>query len=208
MHTDRLPHRPCVVCVLLLLLLLWLLPQGPASASAARRGRQRFTSRCHVADVAQAVLADMARRTQDRGTNGAPLLDVLNVVDDEPAPRGDVEAFAQSLLAADGVSAIEAGSSSCSGEPLDEPPRQQQQQQSQAAASRGAEGQTRSRHGQEPLEEKRVRNLKLKQLLQAQFAPQGGLVAPTYREGLTLTLAGVAPFEQQDLDCLYRVSTV
>jgi hypothetical protein len=63
----------------------------------------------------------------------------------------------------------------------------------------------RPQRGQEPLEEKRVRNTKLKQLLQAHSAMEPGLLAPTYREGLTLVMEGTEPFEQQDLACLYSV---
>lgn len=169
-----------------------LLQVGPSRPSAARRSRQRYTSRCHVADVAQAVLADMRRRTQQQGgqvaatsVGTAALIDVLNVVDDEPAPRGDVEAYAQSML--------------------QEQPQVQASGASRAATADSAGSGTappQQRASREPLEEKRVRNTKLKQLLQAhQGAP--ALLAPSYREGLALILQGPTPFEQVDLNCLY-----
>ncbi|WIA36895.1 hypothetical protein OEZ86_008143 [Tetradesmus obliquus] len=191
--------------------------QAKPNSSAARRGQQRFTSRCHVADVAQAVLADMQRRslvsstTLPAGTFEAPLqqqqqqqeeggqgftwpglqvgsryVDVIDVVDDEPAPRGDVEQYALQLLAdsqAGGLPEDGSSSSSANQEP--------QQEQSSSSSSRG------SRRA-EVLEEKRVRNDRLKLDLGVQ------LLAPTYREGLAMMHAGsIAPFAAEDLECLF-----
>lgn len=48
------------------------------SASQERRGRQRFTARCHVHDICAVMQASMQQPRP-----GA----VYNVVDDKPAPR-------------------------------------------------------------------------------------------------------------------------
>uniref|UniRef100_A0A383WD53 NAD-dependent epimerase/dehydratase domain-containing protein n=1 Tax=Tetradesmus obliquus TaxID=3088 RepID=A0A383WD53_TETOB len=191
--------------------------QAKPNRSAARRGEQRFTSRCHVADVVQAVLADMQRRRlvssttlpagtcephlqqqqqqQEEGGQGftwpglqvgSRYVDVINVVDDEPAPRGDVEQYALQLLGgsqAGGLPEDRSSSSSANQEP--------QQEQGSSSSSRG------SRRA-EVLEEKRVRNDRLK----AQLGVQ--LLAPTYREGLAAMHAGsIAPFAAEDLECLF-----
>lgn len=151
-----------------------------------------------MADVAQAVLADVQRRTQQQpaqqlapsfGT--AAMVDVLNVVDDEPAPRGDVEAYAALLL----QDQQDADTATTMG--LQE--TQQQQQHEEGAHLQ----QQNARRRQPPLEEKRVRNDKLKRVLQAQRGMSAGLLAPSYREGLALILLGSTPFSQGDLDCLY-----
>ena len=55
-----------------------ILSMQSVSASQARRGRQRFTARCHVHDICAAMCASMRQPRP-----GA----VYNVVDDEPAPR-------------------------------------------------------------------------------------------------------------------------
>lgn len=185
--------------------------QAPSSGSAARRSRQRFTSRCHVADVAQAVLADMQRRVQQQqqpheapdAAAGSPLLsrshgdqgdaafvDIINVVDDEPAPRTEVEAYARQLL---GHAADEGSCSSDAGQSeglVDSKPASHLEGRQQSKPRRS-----------EPLEDKRVRNTKLKQLLHMQLGRQ--LLAPTFREGLTMSLEVPAPFHQADLACLY-----
>lgn len=53
-------------------------PVQSVSVSQARRGRQRFTARCHVHDICATMCASMRRPRP-----GA----VYNVVDDDPAPR-------------------------------------------------------------------------------------------------------------------------
>jgi len=53
--------------------------QRAQSASQLRRRRKRYTARCHVHDVWQAVHASIC--APERG------VDVVNVVDDDPAPR-------------------------------------------------------------------------------------------------------------------------
>ena len=51
--------------------------QHAQSANQLRRDRKRYTARCHVHDVWQAVHASM----------GSPGIEVVNVVDDDSAPR-------------------------------------------------------------------------------------------------------------------------
>jgi hypothetical protein len=64
--------------------------EGRPSASQERRGRQKFTARCHVADICNILEA-----STNRPRSGA----VYNVVDDEPAGRGQVMEYAASLVA-------------------------------------------------------------------------------------------------------------
>ena len=59
------------------------------SSSKARRARQKYTSRVHVADICRVLEASM-----ESPRPGA----VYNIVDDEPAGRGEVVAFAKGLL--------------------------------------------------------------------------------------------------------------
>jgi hypothetical protein len=226
----------------MLLLLLLLCPQAKPNISAARRGQQRYTSRCHVADVVQAVLADMQRRSMPAST-GTPLpantqqkplplslqlqqqqqegdedfiwpglqvgsryVDVTNVVDDEPAPRGDVEQYALQLLAgsqagrlpAQPAAAADSSSSSSSSAMQGQVSSSSTQEES---SSKPRSSSSSSSRRAEPLEEKRVRNDKLKAPLGVQ------LLAPTYREGLALMHAGsIAPFAAEDLECLFASS--
>lgn len=63
--------------------------EGRPSANQERRGRQKFTARCHVRDICTILQASMRRPRP-----GA----VYNVVDDEPAGRGQVMEYAASLL--------------------------------------------------------------------------------------------------------------
>ncbi|KAK9914890.1 hypothetical protein WJX75_001963 [Coccomyxa subellipsoidea] len=60
-----------------------------ASGNQRRRAMQRFTSRCHVYDICQALMASM-----ERPRPGA----VYNVVDDDPASRAVVIAYAEQLI--------------------------------------------------------------------------------------------------------------
>ena len=53
--------------------------QRAPTDSQRRRTRKRYTARCHVHDVWQAVHASIC--SLERG------IDVVNVVDDDPAPR-------------------------------------------------------------------------------------------------------------------------
>ncbi|PNH03591.1 Protein yeeZ [Tetrabaena socialis] len=59
------------------------------SSSQQRRGRQRYTARCHVHDICAVLAASMAAPNPGR---------VYNIVDDDPAPRGDVMSYARSLV--------------------------------------------------------------------------------------------------------------
>lgn len=206
---------------------------GTARASAARRARQRFTARCHVYDICQALDASMRHPRP-----GA----AYNVADNDPADRATVMAYAQELLyrkaaglplpgpdwgvpapppageaeagavagagaaavaaagAREGVedlvapiSSINTGSSSGSYDSADEPstpagrrPTGTAQRVRPRRRARGAEG------GVEVLrlEEKRVRNGRIKQELGVQLA------FPSYREGLAAIVAGDRrPFE-------------
>lgn len=182
-------------------------------SSTARRQQQRFTSRCHVADVAQAVLADMRRRCgdehtqQQQGQQQLPLVDVINVVDDEPAPRGDVEAFALQLLG--GAAAAAAGAGATAAPPAvpagasGSAEQGSSQPRGSGTDSDSSEAQQlqqpRLRRSSEPLEEKRVANGKLKQQLGVVLA------APTFRQGLAALHAGdISPFGAADLECLYE----
>ncbi|GJN37876.1 hypothetical protein PR202_gb26873 [Eleusine coracana subsp. coracana] len=53
------------------------------------RESKQYTARIHVADIYQAVLATMSIRCARK---------IINVVDDDPAPRAEVFAFARSLI--------------------------------------------------------------------------------------------------------------
>ena len=53
--------------------------QRAQSSSQLRRTRKRYTARVHVHDVWQAVRASICSQASD--------IDVVNVVDDDPAPR-------------------------------------------------------------------------------------------------------------------------
>ncbi|KAM0831316.1 hypothetical protein ACQ4PT_065614 [Festuca glaucescens] len=53
------------------------------------RESKQYTARIHVADIYQAILASMGVRSARK---------IYNVVDDDPAPRAEVFAFAQSLI--------------------------------------------------------------------------------------------------------------
>ncbi|KAF6254485.1 hypothetical protein COO60DRAFT_313671 [Scenedesmus sp. NREL 46B-D3] len=212
--------------------------QAQPNSSAVRRGQQRHTSRCHVADVAQAVLADMQRRSllhhmslpdgmqqdppqqQQQGQEkftwpglrvGNRYVDVINVVDDEPAPRGDVEGYARQLLGSDQADASPTPQSVAAGDGSSSSSAMQAQSSSSPAQLSQKEGSTPKQQNslrsssssssgrrKEVLEEKRVRNDKLKAALGVQ------LLAPTYKEGLDSMHAGsIAPFGVEDLECLF-----
>ncbi len=49
-----------------------------ASASQERRGRQRYTARCHVHDICSVIQASISHPNPGS---------IYNIVDDEPAPR-------------------------------------------------------------------------------------------------------------------------
>lgn len=150
-----------------------------SSPQRARRRRQRFTSRVHLADAARAALASAALwgaaaaegdESGDDQNDGFPPLParVYNVVDDLPAPRSEVEAYAIGRLREAGVVG---GGSATSGE------------KDAAAASGGGGGESEGERGASlppPLEEKRVRNARLK----AELLAGGELLYPTYRPAI------------------------
>jgi hypothetical protein len=201
--------------------------QAKPNSSAARRGQQSYTSRCHVADVVQAVLADMQRRTllhntslqanaqqdlqqQQQGADegfiwpalqvGSRYVDVINVVDDEPAPRGDVEEYAMQLLGSSQADALTAGYTAAAGSSSSSSSNVQPYQQNDSSFKQQKSSSASRR--KEVLEEKRVRNDKLKAALGVQ------LLAPTYREGLaSMHAGGIEPFEAVDLLCLFAGSS-
>ncbi|CAL4957353.1 unnamed protein product [Urochloa decumbens] len=53
------------------------------------RESKQYTARIHVADIYQAILVSMSQRCARK---------IFNVVDDDPAPRAEVFAFARSLI--------------------------------------------------------------------------------------------------------------
>jgi hypothetical protein len=187
--------------------------------------------------VVQAVLADMQRRTLLHNTllpadkqqhlpdqqqqrkegedgfiwpglqAGSCYVDVINVVDDEAAPRGDVEEYAMQLLGSSHADAVTAGQTAAADD-SSSTLRQQasssstvQPSQQDNSSSKQQNSSSSRRRRKEVLEEKRIRNDKLKAALGVQ------LLAPTYREGLASMHAGViAPFAAVDLQCLFAGS--
>lgn len=157
------------------------------------------------------------RQEQQQQQQCSSVVEIVNVVDNEPAPRGDVEAYAQQLLQVPPEGSTTDQPSGTSSTQL--PTQQQQQQQPQPVFDQPSQQQGRQRgprQQQEPLEEKRVRNDRLVQLLQTHtpavhvgresVSISSGrqlLLAPTYREGLQLILDSTAPFEATDLQCLF-----
>jgi nucleoside-diphosphate-sugar epimerase len=148
-----------------------------SSPQRARRRRQRFTSRVHVADAARAALASAARAAaaeDDEGDGFPPLpARVYNVVDDLPAPRSEVEAYALGRLREAGM---EVGVHVVVGKGKDA-----------AAASGGGGGKNEGERGASsssslppPLEEKRVRNTRFK----GELLCGGELLYPTYRPAI------------------------
>ncbi|XP_021284189.1 uncharacterized protein LOC110416511 isoform X1 [Herrania umbratica] len=66
-----------------------IIKQGPLSESQKLRVTRQFTSRVHVADIYQALKASIHMPSSRR---------VYNVVDDDPAPRKEVFAYALDLV--------------------------------------------------------------------------------------------------------------
>ncbi|KAJ9505593.1 hypothetical protein QJQ45_028297, partial [Haematococcus lacustris] len=155
------------------------------STSKARRARQRYTSRCHVWDICQTLQASMVRpRPAAELAQPASLFAdlpqvhqqaaVYNIVDDEPAPRTEVMAFARSLVLSDGARCNPTSSDASS-----------KTKQKGPGAAEGAG---------DVLEEKRVHNHKVKEELGV------SLRYPTYREGVAALAAGdIEPLMESDL---------
>jgi nucleoside-diphosphate-sugar epimerase len=66
-----------------------IIKQQKLSRSQKTRGSKRYTSRVHVADICQAILASIELSSSGK---------IYNVVDDHAAPRAEVFSFAKSLL--------------------------------------------------------------------------------------------------------------
>ncbi|GIL55281.1 hypothetical protein Vafri_10839 [Volvox africanus] len=162
------------------------------SMSQQRRGRQRYTARCHVHDIC-AVLTASILKPRPGG--------VYNVVDDDSAPRTEVMSYARSLLAGQGQG--QGSRSSVAGE--EEPPvlSAREGQSSERIGINGtvdthSQSAGRGRgSGPEPLEEKRVRNRLVKSELGVK------LRYPTYREGVAaIHRRDYWPLSQEDLRML------
>ena len=63
--------------------------QGQTSTSKRTRSLQRYTARCHVQDIAKALLASMQQPNPGS---------IYNIVDDNPASRAEALAYAGELL--------------------------------------------------------------------------------------------------------------
>lgn len=154
--------------------------QGPASASQQRRSLQQYTARCHVQDICKALSASM--RQPNPGS-------IYNVVDDDPASRATVMAFAAKLLQTQQTSALGDCDTSADYDAanlLQEgslPDVVETRQQSQIGAETGATDISEvATCGSRT--EKRVGNGKVK----AEFS--FALEFPSYREGLAAIHAG------------------
>lgn len=66
-----------------------ILKKKPLSEGQKRRATRTFTSRVHVADICQALKATLSMQPQSK---------IYNVVDDDPASRAEVFAFALELI--------------------------------------------------------------------------------------------------------------
>lgn len=124
--------------------------------SSSRRESKRFTSRIHVADICQALEVSMMRT--DEELEGGRCQEVYNLVDDDPAPRNEVVNFALELIG----KPFQVNPDSLGGQSLSE-------------RSSGA-----ALHERE-VEEKRVSNSKMKDLLRSSGLD---LLYPSYKEGL------------------------
>lgn len=154
--------------------------QGPASASQQRRSLQQYTARCHVQDICKALSASMQQPNPGS---------IYNVVDDDPASRATVMAFAAKLLQTQQISALGGCDTSGDGDAanlLQEgsfPDVVKIRQQSRLGAETGATDISQvATHGSRA--EKRVGNGKVK----AEFS--FALEFPSYREGLAAIHAG------------------
>eukprot|EP00850_Spirogloea_muscicola_P008818 SM000048S16530 [mRNA] locus=s48:216837:219001:+ [translate_table: standard] len=152
------------------------------SAAMRLREKRRYTSRCHVLDICQVVAASME----------APMAGhIYNIVDDDPAPRSEVMAFAKLLL-----------SEACNAEPQqdcdeslitghgsiseDNCLKQAAVRESEAVCLTEPQEQSQQGH----VAEKRVSNARIKLELGTR------LVHPDYRSGLKAIAAGDArPFD-------------
>ncbi|KAK9822581.1 hypothetical protein WJX74_006916 [Apatococcus lobatus] len=129
--------------------------KGPASSNQARRSLRRYTSRCHVHDVCRVLHASMLRPCPG---------EVYNIVDDNPASRTEVMAYARRLLSGTEASA--------------------------ETANLTAELEPMPQQAMDAVEQKRVRNSKIKSSFDLD------LQYPSFQEGLTAINAGIMlPFQ-------------
>lgn len=154
--------------------------QGPASASQQRRSLQQYTARCHVQDICKALSASMQQPNPGS---------IYNVVDDDPASRATVMAFAAKLLQTQQILALGGCDTSGDGDAANllqeggSPDVVKTRQQSRLGAETGATDISQvATHGSRA--EKRVGNGKVK----AEFS--FALEFPSYQEGLVAIYAG------------------
>ncbi|GMH43278.1 hypothetical protein BSKO_11200 [Bryopsis sp. KO-2023] len=134
-------------------------------SSQSRRLQQRYTNRCHLLDVCRALHSAMIMGDAKGNT--------YNVVDDNPAPRSEVQPFAQSLLKKDPARfRYDKFPAQKSGIPQRKEKREPDRKSNLTSVA-----------SRRTLEEKRVRNDKVKALMQ-------GLEFPTCVEGLTAIWQG------------------
>jgi len=178
------------------------------TATQERRRLQRYTSRCHVLDICRVLEASAARVRP-----GA----IYNVVDDDPAGRGEVEEFAERLLREAQAQGAMGMWHERSGQGAIDLPSLEVLEDATRASSRAASGRGSGRrsstarggvnevsraeerwvaaHEAAAVEaasrgEKRVRNDLIKQELEVE------LEFPTYREGIAALLKGdMRPFD-------------
>lgn len=154
--------------------------QGAASASQQRRSLQQYTARCHVQDICKALLASVQKPNPGS---------IYNVVDDDPAGRVTVMAYAAKLLQAQPASAIDNHSTSAcdSGiDPIQAGSRavvKSSQEHTQIGDETGPSDISQVSKGGRRAE-KRVSNAKIKAELSL------ALEFPSYREGLSAIHAG------------------
>ncbi|KAG2492221.1 hypothetical protein HYH03_009466 [Edaphochlamys debaryana] len=181
------------------------LTQEAPSASQQRRGRQRYTARCHVGDICAVVAASMGRPRP-----GA----VYNVVDDDPAPRSEVMTFARTLV---GGGQSQSPGQAPPGSEADPEAARSTQREGGSESRSGADGGTggdgaaggeggatggeaggrRGGGRRGDLDEKRVRN----GLIRSDLGVE--LRYPSYREGLAALHGGATwPLEPGDLALL------
>ncbi|PKA53893.1 hypothetical protein AXF42_Ash011373 [Apostasia shenzhenica] len=66
-----------------------IIEKGPTSKKQSKRNSKLYTSRVHVADIYQSINASFKVPSSGR---------IYNIVDDDPAPRAEVFAFARALI--------------------------------------------------------------------------------------------------------------
>ena len=147
------------------------------SVSSSREAKS-FTSRVHVDDICQVLEASMMQPRAGEGGEGPRSPLVYNVVDDDPAPRSEVVGYARDLISGNGgLGSTQVPDVSTLNETVS------RSLSSNATRSEGSiqDGKEREDGKERVVEEKRVSNLRMKDLLKSQGL---NLIYPTYREGL------------------------